>query len=110
MTKIEYRPIAMRDKQAIASYIALDLKAPNAALATIRSIDDALATLKTIPHAGTAIDEPRLEQSGYRKIAAAHYWIIYRVDENCETVFVERIIHQRRNIVPQMYYDIDFPQ
>ena len=109
MPSIRYRPLAMRDKRAIASYIALDLRAPHAASSTIRAIDDAIETLKTIPAAGRIVDDMRLECGPYRKLAAANYWIFYSFNEDGNTIVIERILHQRQSIVPQMYDEIDFP-
>ncbi|MDO5042318.1 MAG: type II toxin-antitoxin system RelE/ParE family toxin [Slackia sp.] len=109
MPSIRYRPLAMRDKRAIASYIALDLRAPHAASSTIRAIDDAIETLKTIPAAGRIVDDMRLECGPYRKLAAANYWIFYSFNEDGNTIVIERILHQRQSIAPQMYDEIDSP-
>ena len=103
MTDVRYRPLAARDKKAIAAYIALDLGSPHAAAKTIQ-------TIKTIPFAGRPIDDARLENGPYRKAVASQYWIIYSIDEEGDCIIVERIMHQRRNLVPQMYYEIDFPE
>ena len=108
MTDVRYRPLAARDKKAIAAYIALDLGSPHAAAKTIQTIDEAIETLKTTPFAGRPIDDARLENGPYRKAVASQYWIIYSIDEEGDCIIVERIMHQRRNLVPQMYYEIDF--
>ena len=108
MHSIEYTPIALRDKKAIASYLAFDCNSPQGAINAIASIDGAIETLKTIPQAGRLIDDDRLENAGYRRIVAGQYWIFNRVENERETIVVQRILHQRRDITPQMYYDIDF--
>ncbi len=75
MHSIEYTPIALRDKKAIASYLAFDCNSPQGAINAIASIDGAIETLKTIPQAGRLIDDDRLENAGYRRIVAGQYWI-----------------------------------
>ena len=108
MHSIEYTPIALRDKKAIASYLALDCNSPQGAINAIASIDEAIETLKTIPQAGRPVDDDRLEGEGYRRIVAGQYWVFYRIESKRKTVIIQRILHQRRDITPQMYYDIDF--
>ena len=108
MISVAYRPLAVRDKRLIASYIALDLGQPQAAARTMRAIDDAIEGLKTIPAAGRLIDEPRLDGSGYRKLAVKSYWVVYRHIPESEAVVIERVLHQRMDIAPQMYYEVDY--
>lgn len=108
MHSIEYTPIALRDKKAIASYLALDCNSPQGAINAIASIDGAIEALKTIPQAGRPIDDDRLENEGYRRVVAGQYWVFYRIESEREAVVIQRILHQRRDITPQMYYDIEF--
>ena len=107
MLEARYTPIALRDKKAIASYLALDCASPQAALSTIEAIDAAIETLKTMPQDGRLVDDGLLEE-GYGRLAAGRYWIFYRVFPKDNLIIIQRILHQRRDIAPQMYYDIDF--
>ena len=106
---IVYRPLALRDKRLIASYIAVDLGSPKAALDTICRIDDAIDLLLDVPEIGRVVVDDRLEARGYRKLVAANYWVFYRYEAEDERIVIERILHQRMDISPSMYYEIDLP-
>lgn len=101
-----YRPIAERDLKNIASYIALDLASPKASRNTIECIRSAIRTIQALPESGRLIDEERLDGHAYRKYATGHYWIIYQIDTAHEAIQVERILHQRQDLSPRIYYEV----
>lgn len=114
MTEISivYRPLALRDKRLIASYIAVDLASPKAALDTITHIDDAIDALLDVPTMGRLVNDDRLEKQGYRKLAVPHanYWVFYRFEPQEQRIVIERILHQRMDIAPHMYYEMDYSE
>lgn len=105
--KVLYRPIAERDLKNIASYIALDLGSPKASRNTIERIGSAIRAIQTLPESGRLIDEERLDGHTYRKYATGNYWIIYQIDEAHTAIQIERILHQRQDISPRIYYEIN---
>ena len=44
------------------------------------------------------------------KVTACKYWIIYSADKETDYAIAKRIMRQRRNLAPQMRYEIDFPE
>lgn len=107
---IVYRPLALRDKRLIASYIAVDLASPKAALDTVSRIDDAIDLLLEVPAMGRPVNDDRLEKQGYRRLAVPHanYWVFYRFEAKERRIVIERILHQRMDIAPHMYYEMDY--
>ena len=96
MLEISWRPRAQLDRESIACYLAIDCKNPQAALKTIKELDDTLENARTFPEMGRRFQDDTLQNKDYRMLLCGSYRIFYRFDENQLTVY--RILHQHRDI------------
>ena len=95
MLEVVWRPRAQLDRESIALYLGFELGNPEAALASMRAIDDALDRLRRFPESGGCVFVDGLAHSDYRKAHANPYTLFYRFDESKLTVY--RIVHQRQD-------------
>lgn len=105
--EVFYRPISERDLKNIVSYIALDLASPRAARGVFEEIRSAVDAIRANPEIGRLMNDERLDKRWYRRFAVKNYWVIYRVDEEQKCILVERILHQRQDLSPRIYYEIN---
>lgn len=95
MPDLAWRPRSQLDRESIALYIGFELGNPEAALATLKKIDDVIDRLRRFPASGGRIVLDGLEHSDYRRAHANPYTIYYRFDEKMLTIY--RIVHQCRD-------------
>lgn len=94
---INYSPKALQDLDEIWEYISKDLFNPEAAENVVTSILDAVDVLGDFPESGAPL-EPHINlDSPYRFVTSGNYIAFYRFEEN--TVFVDRVLYQKRNYV-----------
>ncbi len=96
MRKLEWRPRAHLDRESIASYLAVEVCNPAAALKAIQDIDRALENARLFPEAARAFDHEMLKRHDYRCALAGNYRVFYTFDD--DTVTVHRVLHPRMDI------------
>lgn len=79
---------ALRDLDAIYTYIAHDLREPGAALRLIGLIEDAVLSLETLPYRYPERLVGRFAGQGYRQLFVKNYTLVYRIDEAEKLVLV----------------------
>ena len=94
---------ARRDLKSIQKYISDDQESPQAALRIIENILDRIERLLSFPDTGSLLSPKVNFPTNYRYARAAGYLIFYRHEEN--KIFIDRIIHERRD-----YITILFPE
>lgn len=82
-----------RDLDAVVGYIALSLENRSAARALLDAIGKVYDNLECMPLMYEACRDPYLHELGFRKAVVHNYVIIYKVDEEQETVYVLRLFH-----------------
>ncbi|MCL2067560.1 MAG: type II toxin-antitoxin system RelE/ParE family toxin [Treponema sp.] len=92
---------ARRDLQSIQDYIADEQESPKTALKVIEDILDRIERLLSFPDTGTLLSPKVNFPTTYRYARAAGYLIFYR-HEN-DKVFVDRIIHEKRNYIAILF-------
>lgn len=95
--KIESTPLADQDLEGIIAYIAEDLENPIAAAHFLDEVDACYTHLEKMPLMYEQCHDPNLKKLGYRKALISNYVMIYRVDEDAETVFILRFFYARRD-------------
>ena len=98
MYSVEYLPLALRDLQEIARYIAHALKNPAAAERTVENIVRAVDQLSDMPYRRAAYTPIRPLKHEYRTMRCATYVAFYWIEEDRKTVVVARVLYAKANI------------
>ena len=88
---------AHNDIDNCIGYIVNDLKNPVAAQNLLDKIVQAYTEISDNPHMYAYCNDSRLRKDGYRKVVIKNYVLIYRVDNNTQTVYVIRFFYGRQN-------------
>ena len=95
-------PDATSDLYELRDYIADVLLAPNTALKYIRTIREAIETLKQLPERNPAVSEEPWHSYGIRKIIVKNFYVYYRVDKKDLRVYILNVIYNRRDQLRQL--------
>ena len=88
---------AAEDLNEIFSYIALDLKSPEAGKRRLAAIDKAMGMLSDFPLMAPICEDETLKEMEYRKLATEGCIAIYQVSEKQKVVFVLRVFGERQD-------------
>jgi plasmid stabilization system protein ParE len=88
---------ARRDLKGIQAYIGVERESPQTALKVIGKILDRIEDLLQFPDTGALLAPKVTFETNYRYAKASGYLIFYR-HEN-EQIFVDRIIHGKRDYI-----------
>ncbi len=102
MYKLRITAAAEADLAAIVEHIALTLDNPTAATNLLERIEACYQTLRSTPLAYAECSDAVLRSKQYRKVVINNYLLIYRVDENQQTVYVLRYFYGRQDYVQQL--------
>ncbi|MEO1814553.1 MAG: type II toxin-antitoxin system RelE/ParE family toxin [Acetobacterium sp.] len=97
MVKITYLPIAQKDLQEILLYIADQLKAPQAAVDLMESLEQAIAMLDQFPYAHQIYPLIKPLKAEYRLLSVKNYVVLYVVKEPEKIVEIQRILYAKMN-------------
>lgn len=87
----------LRDLDAVIGYIALTLENKAAAASLLEAIEKSYDGIEHMPLMYEACRDPYLKGLGYRKAVIRSYIMIYKVDEETETVYILRLFHGRQD-------------
>jgi plasmid stabilization system protein ParE len=96
MYDVIYLPTAKRELEEAALYIAVELSAPDAALALVDAVDEAVQKLAYMPYRHPIYHAMYGLGSEVRLLPVKNYNIFYVVDEEQQTVEIWRILYGRR--------------
>lgn len=85
---------ASRDLDSILDYIYADLCNPAAATKFADAVAQSFARLEQNPLLYSLCTQPILRAAGYRKVVIGRYILIYRVNDERSTVYVERFFSE----------------
>lgn len=88
-----------RDLDAAVAYIASSLENKSAARSLLDAAEKVYDNLEHMPFMYEACRDPYLHGTGFRKAVVHNYVIIYKVDEEQETVYILRLFHGRQDYV-----------
>ena len=104
MLDLVWRPRAHLDRESIAIYLGVECDNPDAALAAMRKIDQALQRVRELPDSGGHYYREGLDNHDYRTVLANPYTIYYRYDATALTVY--RILHQRQDLDDYTFVEV----
>lgn len=96
MYSVVYLPTARRQLEEAVMYIAVDLKAPDAAWMLADEIDAAVSRLKEMPYRFPIYHTLFAMKHEIRSLPVKNFLIFYVVDEETKTVEIWRVLHQRQ--------------
>jgi len=94
MYKVVYLPTARRQLEDAVMYIAVDLSAPDAAMALADEVDENIQKLREMPYRFPIYHTLYAMKREIRFLPVKNYHIYYVVDENTKTVEIWRILHR----------------
>lgn len=103
MLKLIFSPVAQRDLNETAAYIANQLHNPSAAVNLIQRIKKDTYTLCEFPELGTPLNAEG-SRVAYRYIICGNYMVFYFVAE--AAVHIDRILYARRDYLALLFGDL----
>jgi plasmid stabilization system protein ParE len=96
--KVQYSPAALDDLKSIYSYIAITLKAKQAAVNQVKRIRQAIRSFDTFPERYAQVDWEPWASMGMHKAPVDHYIVFYQVSHDRKEVTAVRIFYGGRDI------------
>ena len=94
---VQHTESSERDLLDILRYIAIELQEPTTALRMVDTIDTVIENLSHMPHRCPLVDDERLAALGFRKLHIKNYIAFFTVDDESQSVYIERILYARRD-------------
>ncbi|MCL2446422.1 MAG: type II toxin-antitoxin system RelE/ParE family toxin [Oscillospiraceae bacterium] len=94
--KVIFTQPAEEDLSGIVEYITCQFGSPTVAHNMILTIRKQIRSLAYMP-SGPKVRNKRLAAQGYRWLRVKNYMVFYTIYEQRKTVYIERILHSRRN-------------
>jgi len=101
MYKVRYSEAAKRDLEQIGDYIMTELSNPQAALGTVRKIQNSIDRLCTFPEIGSPLSSIADTISDYRFLVCGNYLTFYRLLGS--DIMVDRIINGKRDYMKILF-------
>ncbi len=95
--RVDVSEPAENDLRDIVRYISSQLSAPLTATKMMDALEDAITGLADMPQKCSIVTDKRLASMGYHKLAVKNYIVFFTIDEQLETVNIERILYARRD-------------
>lgn len=105
MIKINVSPEALSDLDEIKEYIQRELENPDAAQSTVVRIAAAMRSLAENPDRGMPLAARMSQWTDYRYLVSGNYLVIYRRED--DTVFITRVMYNRRDYIRTLFYDLN---
>ena len=97
MYKVTISDAADADLDEVIGYIATVLADPQAAASLADKIAACYDDLSRTPYMYSQCLNLRLQALGYRRVSIQNYIMVYRVDEECKTVYILRFFYGPRD-------------
>ena len=97
MYKVVYLPTARRQLEEAVIYIAVDLCAPEAAIALADELDEAVQRLTEMPYRFSIYHTLYAMKREIRFFPVKNYNVYYVINEETKTVEIWRVLHKLRN-------------
>lgn len=97
MYKVVYLPTARRQLKEAVMYIAVELCAPDAAIALADEVDEAVQKLKEMPYRFPIYHTLYAMKREVRFFTVKNYNIHYVINEETKAVEIWRMLHRLRN-------------
>jgi plasmid stabilization system protein ParE len=96
MHRLKYLPVARIDLRNIVSYIADILKAPQAALDFVDTLDHAITRLQQFPYSCKVYQPVEPLEVEYRALPVNNYLVFYRV--SAQEIEIHRIVYAKMDL------------
>lgn len=96
--RVEVQPLALRDMSEAATYVASELKNPDAAGRLAESLVQGIESLASLPTRCPLHRASRPLRHEYRRLKVGSYLIFFSISEEEELVTVARVLYARRNL------------
>ena len=96
--KVEIQPQALRDMTEIVTYIADDLKNPDAAERLAERLVHAIESLATLPSRCPLHLPSRPLRREYRRLRVESYLVLFTMSEKDEIVTIARVLYAKREL------------
>jgi len=103
MASVKYSDAAIADLEQIGDYISDSLYNPQAALNTVRKIQNAIDMLENFPLIGAPLSSIADIDTDYRFLVSGNYLTFYRIED--EKVFIDRILYGKRDYMVLLFGD-----
>lgn len=97
MYDVVYLPTAKRELEEAVSYIAVELSAPDAALALMDDLDEAVRALSDMPYRHPIYHSVYALRREVRFFPIKNYNVFYVIDEEQKSVEIQRVLYRGRN-------------
>ncbi|MCI9403118.1 MAG: type II toxin-antitoxin system RelE/ParE family toxin [Oscillospiraceae bacterium] len=88
---------AHKDLDDALDYIVNRLSNPTAAAHMLSQVEECYLQLRTFPFLYEACHDSRLRDMGYRKTVIGNYILVFRPDEESQTVYILRYFYGARD-------------
>lgn len=88
--------------QETMCYITHELKAPEAALHLLNTLEDSIASLSHYPQRVALIDEEPWHTNGIRRLPVKNFLVYFWIDENNMKVQIIAVIYEKRDQLYQL--------
>ena len=105
--KLRYTPQALNDLQELYAYISDTLGNPTAAKQITKAVLDACATLQHFPELGVSIGAKTGFETDLRMLVCKNQIALYRIDVDCDTVSISRIINAKQDYMRILFGDVE---
>ena len=95
--KLVVTDAAHEDLDRTFSYLSHRLSNPTAAANLLKQVHSCYQQLKSFPFLYEQCQDVRLKLMGYRKVTVGNYILVYRPDEQTQTVYILRLFHGSRD-------------
>ncbi len=88
--------------QEIIHYLTNDLKAPDAALHLLGTLEDSFTSLTHFPQRIALVDEEPWHTNGIHRLPVKNFLVYFWIDEDKMTVQIAAIIYEKRDQLHQL--------
>ena len=88
--------------QEIIHYLTNDLKAPDAALHLLGTLEDSFTSLTHVPQRIALVDEEPWHTNGIHRLPVKNFLVYFWIDEDKMTVQIAAIIYEKRDQLHQL--------
>ncbi len=99
MYRLVITRLADSDLVEIVDYISTELSNPSAALGFLDEVELQYEHLRSNPRIFPVCLDSRLAEKEYRKVIVGNHLMLFRIDEEADTVYVLRVVYHRRDYI-----------
>ncbi len=88
---------AIEQIREIKSYISQGLRAPETAVAWVKKLKNAIASLDFMPHRHALLESDPWHREGVRRLPVGNFFVYYIIDDEHYTVWVIAVIYAKRD-------------